>query len=117
MHSGCRSGTVNSTRCCASASSEGVVLRVADTGVGIAAEHLLVLGEPFNRLSHQRSVIEGTGIGLAVTRGLIELMAGRLEVQSALGEGSTFSVFLPLATDVCLEAVARPNDPDVSTVR
>jgi len=101
----------------ASASPEGVVLRVADTGVGIAAEHLLVLGEPFNRLSHQRSVIEGTGIGLAVTRGLIELMAGRLEVQSVVGEGSTFSVFLPLATDVCLEAVARLNDPDVSTVR
>ena len=62
-------------------------------------------------------MIEGTGIGLAVTRGLIELMVGRLEVQSALGEGSTFSVFLPLATDVCLEAVARPDDPDVSTVR
>ncbi len=76
----------------------GVALRVTDTGVGIAAEHLQSLGEPFNRLAHQRSAIEGTGIGLAVTRGLIELMAGRLEVQSTLGVGSTFSVTLPAAS-------------------
>jgi hypothetical protein len=76
----------------------GVTVCVVDTGVGIAAEHLHALGEPFNRLAHQRSAIEGTGIGLSVTRGLIELMSGRLEVQSALGVGSTFSVFLPAAT-------------------
>jgi PAS domain S-box-containing protein len=79
--------------------ADGVVIRVADTGVGIATEHLQSLGEPFNRLSHQRSVIEGTGIGLAVTRGLIELMAGRLEVQSTVDEGSVFSVFLPAASE------------------
>lgn len=82
----------------ASPSPEGVVVRVADTGVGIAPEHLQSLGEPFNRLSHQRSMIEGTGIGLAVTRGLIELMAGRLDVQSTVDQGSVFSVFLPAAT-------------------
>lgn len=83
----------------ASRSPEGVVVRVADTGVGIAVEHLQSLGEPFNRLAHQRSVIEGTGIGLAVTRGLIELMSGRLDVQSTVDEGSVFSVFLPAATE------------------
>ena len=95
-----------SARVSALESSGGVALRVADTGVGIAAEYMRSLGEPFNRLSHQRSVIEGSGIGLAVTRGLIELMAGRLEVQSTEGVGSTFSVLLPAATAAVFDGAA-----------
>jgi hypothetical protein len=95
-----------SARVSAIESSDGVVLRVADTGVGIAAEYMRSLGEPFNRLAHQRSVIEGSGIGLAVTRGLIELMAGRLEVQSTEGVGSTFSVLLPAATATLSDGAA-----------
>jgi signal transduction histidine kinase len=77
---------------------DGVAVHVIDTGVGISPEHLARIGEPFNRLAHKRSVIEGTGIGLAVTRGLIEKMGGRMEVQSTLGVGSTFSVVLPPGT-------------------
>ena len=75
--------------------ADGVQVQIIDTGVGIAESQLPALGEPFNRLDQRHSGIEGTGIGLAVTRGLIELMAGRLDVESTLGEGSTFSVFLP----------------------
>ena len=75
--------------------ADGVQVQVVDTGVGISESQLPALGEPFNRLDHRHSGIEGTGIGLAVTRGLIQLMAGRLDVESTLGEGSTFSVFLP----------------------
>ena len=75
--------------------ADGVQVQVVDTGVGIAKAQLPALGEPFNRLDHRHSVIEGTGIGLAVTRGLIQLMAGRLDVESTLGTGSTFNVFLP----------------------
>ena len=75
--------------------AEGVQVQVVDTGVGIAESQLPALGEPFNRLDQRHSGIEGTGIGLAVTRGLIQLMASRLDVESTLGEGSTFSVFLP----------------------
>ena len=74
-----------------------VVVHVADTGVGIAAADLPNLFEPFNRLSHQHSTIEGTGIGLAVTRSLVELMVGHLSVRSRVGHGSTFSVVLPAA--------------------
>ena len=74
-----------------------VVVHVADTGVGVASADLASLFEPFNRLSHQHSTIEGTGIGLAVTRGLIELMFGHLSVRSRAGHGSTFSVVLPAA--------------------
>ncbi len=75
--------------------TDGVVVRVIDTGVGIAKAQLPALGEPFNRLDQRHSGIEGTGIGLAVTRCLIQLMSGRLEVESTVGEGSTFSIFLP----------------------
>ena len=75
--------------------SDGVVVQVADGGVGIAAEHLSSLGEAFNRLGQGRSAVEGTGIGLAVTRGLIELMGGHLEVASTEAVGSTFSVVFP----------------------
>ncbi len=76
---------------------ERVAIRVADTGVGIAPAELTRLFEPFNRGAHQRSGIEGIGIGLAVTRGLVELMQGTLEVQSRLEMGSTFTVTLQAA--------------------
>jgi signal transduction histidine kinase len=85
-------GTV---RVLAESATDGVRVQVIDTGVGISQAQLPTLGEPFNRLDHRHSAIEGTGIGLAVTRGLIQLMSGRLDVESTLGEGSTFSVFLP----------------------
>jgi PAS domain S-box-containing protein len=72
----------------------GVELQVSDTGVGIAAEALPTLFEPFNRGAHQHSAIEGAGIGLAVTKALVELMGGQLGVHSTVGAGSTFSVRL-----------------------
>jgi PAS domain S-box-containing protein len=74
-----------------------VCLRVIDNGLGIAPAHLGNLFEPFNRLGQRRSGVEGTGIGLAITRGLVTLMHGQLDVHSALGQGSTFSVRLPAA--------------------
>jgi PAS domain S-box-containing protein len=74
-----------------------VVLLVSDTGVGIASADLSALFEPFNRGAHQHSAIEGAGIGLAVTRALVELMGGRIDVASVPGQGSTFSVTLAAA--------------------
>jgi signal transduction histidine kinase len=71
-------------------------LNVVDNGVGIAKDHMTNLFDPFNRLGQRRSGIEGTGIGLAITRGLVTLMNGRMEAQSELGTGSTFSVLLPV---------------------
>jgi len=77
--------------------TDRVAVHVADTGVGIASADLGKLFEPFNRLSHQHSTIEGTGIGLAVTRNLVDLMLGHLGVRSRPGQGSTFTVTLPAA--------------------
>jgi len=72
-------------------------LQVIDTGVGIAPEDLAHVFEPFHRGAHRHGPIEGTGIGLAVTRALVELMHGRLEAQSTPEVGSTFAVTLPRA--------------------
>jgi len=74
-----------------------VVIEVSDTGIGIAEDHLARVFEPFQRGAHGQSSIEGTGIGLAVCKSLIELMAGTVGVQSAAGKGSLFTVRLAMA--------------------
>jgi signal transduction histidine kinase len=75
---------------------------VTDTGPGIAAEKLGRLFMPFERLGAESSAIEGTGLGLALSRRLIEAMGGSIAVETAEGAGSTFSVELQL--------VAAPSD-------
>ncbi len=65
---------------------------VRDTGLGIPADKLSQIFQPFNRLGAESSNIEGTGIGLVITKQLVEMMNGRLEIDSELGQGSTFSV-------------------------
>ena len=67
---------------------------VSDTGPGISDEKLEDLFQPFNRLGAEFSSTEGTGIGLVITRQLIELMDGELQVETESGKGSTFWVEL-----------------------
>jgi PAS domain S-box-containing protein len=74
-----------------------VRIRVQDTGLGMSAEQLEHVFEPFNRLGAELSGIEGHGIGLAIAHGLVKRMAGRMEVHSQLGEGSCFEIYLPQA--------------------
>lgn len=69
---------------------------VTDTGPGIPPEQLDRLFQPFDRLDAQHSEVEGTGIGLALSRRLAEVMGGALDVLSSPGRGSTFSLALPL---------------------
>ena len=73
-----------------------VVLAVQDTGIGIKPEDVPKLFKEFERLEGSRTHrAEGTGLGLALTRHLVELHGGRVEVESRPGSGSTFSVWLP----------------------
>jgi CheY-like chemotaxis protein len=71
-------------------------LNVADTGGGIPADKLGRLFTPFDRLDAERTTVEGTGLGLALSKRLAEAMNGTLGVHSEVGVGSTFWVELPL---------------------
>jgi len=72
-------------------------ITVQDTGVGIDPADLPHLFEPFNRLAQTRGTVEGTGIGLSVTRALVTLMHGHIQASSQPGVGSSFHVLLPRA--------------------
>lgn len=73
-----------------------VRIEVADTGLGIASEHLPRIWERFYRVDKARSrSTGGTGLGLSIVKHLVEAHGGRVSVESALNEGSTFEVVLP----------------------
>jgi signal transduction histidine kinase len=82
-----------------------VLFRVEDSGIGIAPDHLEHIFEPFIQVSegHTRKE-EGTGLGLAISRNLARGMGGEITVDSAMGQGSTFTVALPHAEDAQLAA-------------
>lgn len=71
-----------------------VAIRVSDTGVGIPTDILSRIFEPF---FSTRPVGQGTGLGLSISLGIVEQHEGRIEVQSQEGQGSTFTVWLPIA--------------------
>ncbi len=76
---------------------EWAALRVADTGIGLAPEEQERIFQRFYRAPEAVSQAEeGSGLGLCIARSIAEAHGGRIEVQSAVGGGSTFTVFLPL---------------------
>ena len=75
---------------------EGIELAVKDNGSGIPEEHLPHLFERFYRSDTSRTRrYGGAGLGLAITQSLVELHGGTISVESRVGEGSTFVVWLP----------------------
>lgn len=74
-----------------------VTIEVSDTGLGMGPEQLAQLYQPFNRLGKERSDIEGTGIGLVLSRELTELLGGQLTIHSELGVGTTVLLAFPQA--------------------
>ena len=81
------------------ASADRVVVEVVDSGLGLTTDEQRRLFEPFQRLRAEGSGVEGTGIGLALSRRLAEAMKGHIGVDSQPGQGSTFWVDLPRAPD------------------
>jgi signal transduction histidine kinase len=80
----------------ASRLDSGVALAVTDTGIGIAASDLPRIFDAFQQIrSSGEARHEGTGLGLSLTRRLVELHGGRITVESEPGRGSTFRVWLP----------------------
>ncbi len=86
------------------ADADRVEIAVVDDGPGIAAELLVRLFTPFDRLGAEQTNVDGTGLGLALSKAFVEAMGGTLGVQSTPAKGSVFTVELP--------AVAAPSDPD-----
>ncbi len=76
---------------------DNIEITVTDTGLGMTAQQLAQLFQPFNRLGRERSSLEGTGIGLVISQRLAELMGGALRARSTAGEGSSFILTLPRA--------------------
>ena len=70
---------------------------ITDTGLGMTADQLSSLFQPYNRLGREHTSIEGTGIGLVISRRLAELMGGTLEATSEDGKGSVFTLSMPAA--------------------
>jgi signal transduction histidine kinase/ActR/RegA family two-component response regulator len=79
---------------CKPNADDKIRISISDTGAGLAPEQLAQLFQPFNRLGRQAGAEEGTGIGLVVTKRLVELMGGAIGVDSTAGAGSTFWVEL-----------------------
>ena len=79
--------------------SEEVAIAVRDNGLGLDALQRQHLFEPFNRLGRQRAAAPGAGLGLVITRQLVEAMNGQLRVDSEPGLGSCFTIVLPSALD------------------
>ena len=90
-----REGAV--TLSCSRHDEDYVRISVRDTGVGIAPQDIKHLFKPFSRLVSDQSYIEGSGIGLSITKQFVELMQGDIGVESEPGKGSTFWVDLALA--------------------
>ncbi len=80
-------------------------ISIVDTGIGVASEKMDELFEPYNRLGQEDGPEEGMGIGLTVTKKLVEMMGGTIGVTSTEGVGSTFWIELPVAeaTDLLRE--------------
>ncbi len=77
---------------------DSIRICVRDTGAGLAPEQLAQLFQPFNRLGKEAGAEEGTGIGLVVTKRLVELMGGAIGAESTVGVGSVFWIELSLTT-------------------
>lgn len=82
---------------CTKADNNYIQINISDTGLGLSDSQLKKLFTPFNRFHTEKSDIEGTGIGLVITKQLVELMGGSIDFESEEGVGTTFSLMFKLA--------------------
>lgn len=79
-----------------SVKSAGIIIQVSDTGIGISADDLKRLAQPFEQVENQDThQVEGTGLGLALSKSLVELHGGNFNIESTVGEGTSVIFTLP----------------------
>jgi signal transduction histidine kinase/ActR/RegA family two-component response regulator len=105
-----RAGTVSVA--CEPVAADRLRITVTDTGEGIGPDKIARLFTPFDRLGAEASPIEGTGLGLALSKTLVEAMGGAIHVESRPGQGSRFGVELSLVPDpgARVVTIASPRD-------
>ena len=110
--------------CCVETRPGRIRICVEDSGEGLTAEKIAQLFQPFNRLGKESTTAQGTGIGLVMTKRLVELMGGVLAVDSVVGKGSIFSIEMNLTTerqavlgalDASPDSTRASTDADVTT--
>jgi two-component system phosphate regulon sensor histidine kinase PhoR len=83
--------------------ADEIVIRVSDTGMGIPKEALSKIFERFYRVHHPGMQIPGTGLGLTIVKKIVMMHGGRIEVESELNHGTTFTIFLPSTANLVSE--------------
>ena len=89
-----------------------LIIKVEDSGIGIKKESIDRLFDKFDRLDNENSTIEGTGLGLAITKRLVEMMHGKIIVQSIYGKGSQFTIVIDqkIVNEAIAEEVVEKNE-------
>jgi len=88
---------------CVTCSNEELIIRVKDDGMGIPDEDIPKIFERFYTVARPHKQVQGTGLGLAIVKKIVDMHNGRIDVESQINNGTTFTVFLPLAGP-CKEA-------------
>lgn len=106
-------GTINIT--CEQKANKQTRISVTDSGEGISLHDQWKLFKPFNRLGDNQDAVEGTGIGLAISKNIVELMGGSIGVVSQPGEGSTFWIELP-TDSLCAEQAPNTDNKQMNLI-
>jgi PAS domain S-box-containing protein len=93
--------------------NDKIWISVSDTGLGIAKENIEKLFEPFNRLGKEYSKIKGAGIGLNISKVLVELLGGTISAESELGNGCCFKIVLPVGNKECSNTANSSQESNV----
>ncbi|MCU7834362.1 MAG: response regulator [gamma proteobacterium symbiont of Taylorina sp.] len=97
---------------CNDSKNDDIIIKITDSGAGISEENINQLFEPFNRLGKENSGIKGTGIGLVISKKLVDMMGGSIQVESELEQGSVFSILLPRLIEKNMIEINRLNEID-----
>jgi signal transduction histidine kinase len=88
-----------------------IVISIRDEGIGITKEDLPFIFEDFYTSTSDQQIERGSGVGLALTRRILEAHDGTIAVESELGKGSTFELYLPAIKDQPIEMTSMTNQP------